>query len=86
MDLLAHAVPQRGIHDLVSLHATLAPKNAAHDDGFEMLPVSCHAQMVARNTRLDVSLQLVRRDHIEPLFWIRNRFASVVLASQTRSL
>src|SRR3954464_7374254 len=42
MDLLAHAIAQRPIHELVALHAALAGEGARHNERLEMLPVANH--------------------------------------------
>src|SRR5687768_8626437 len=40
VDLFAHALAQRGIHELVALHAAAAGELARDDDGLEVLAVA----------------------------------------------
>src|SRR5262245_257611 len=42
MDLFAHPVPERGVHQLVALHPAASGELRGHDQGLEMLAVARH--------------------------------------------
>src|SRR5678815_3000595 len=63
MDLLAHAVAQRGVHQLVTLHAALAGERRRDDDRLEMLPVADHLEVLAREAGRDAGFDAFRVDH-----------------------
>src|SRR5687768_4855173 len=56
VDLLAHAVAERGVDELVLLHLALAAEERAHDDRFEVTAVACDLDVLAFETLFDVLL------------------------------
>ena len=53
VNLLAHAVTQRLVHQLVALHAALAGERRRHDHRLEMLAVADHFHTLADESALD---------------------------------
>src|SRR5512135_2754704 len=47
VDLLAHALAERGVHQLVALHAAAPLELARHDERREMLTVTAHLEVLA---------------------------------------
>ena len=64
MDFLAHAVAERGIDQLVTLHAALAGKVAANDEGLEVLAIADHLEVLASEPGLDSRLDAFRSYHL----------------------
>ena len=60
VDLLAHALAERRIHELVALHPALAAERLADDERLEMLSVARDAHLAALQPFLDVALDLLR--------------------------
>src|SRR3954462_5990237 len=60
---LAHAPPDRGVNQLVALHAVAAAELGGNDQRLEVLSVSDHLDMLAGKARFDPVLDAVRRDH-----------------------
>ena len=55
MDLLAHAVAERAVDELVLLHAASCPRNSGADDHrLEVMPVALDLHVVAGETLLDI--------------------------------
>src|SRR5438067_2159638 len=63
MDLLAHALAKRRIHELVALHAVAAGELGRDDQRLEVLAVAEHFHMLAGEARLDALLHSFGRDH-----------------------
>src|SRR5687768_11396496 len=63
VDLLAHALAQRGVYQLVALHAAAAGKLARYHQRLEMLPVADHLDMLAGDPALDACLHAFRGNH-----------------------
>ncbi len=58
VDLLAHAVAERRVDELVAAHAAQAREVGAHDDGLEMRAVAAHLDMGdGRPARIDASME-----------------------------
>ena len=55
VDLLAHALAERPVDELVLLHAALAAKRRAHDDRLEMMAVAGDLDAIAGEALLDVA-------------------------------
>src|SRR4030095_3847676 len=64
VDLLAHALPERRIDELVALHAAPAGERLRDDERLEVLPVSDHFQVLAGETALDPLLHAFRSHHL----------------------
>ena len=64
MDFLAHTLAQRGIDELVPLHAALALEGTTDDQRLEMLAIAGNAQLLAFQTAGDVFPHLFRGRHI----------------------
>src|SRR5512134_3069595 len=47
VDLFAHALAKRLVHELVLLHPVAAAEGLADDDGFEVMAVAAHLDMLA---------------------------------------
>lgn len=60
VDLLAHAIAERRIDELVALHPVAAGKLGRHDERLEMLAVAHHLDMLAAEARLDAALHALR--------------------------
>ena len=57
VDLLAHAIAERPVDQLMALHARLAAKGLAHDHRLEVVAVADHFHVLAcRGSSLDVAL------------------------------
>ena len=65
VDLLAHAFTQRLVYELVLLYSPLAPESLADDDGFEMVAVPRHLDVVAGELFLNVGLDLFGGNHFQ---------------------
>src|SRR5689334_20769063 len=63
VDLLAHALAERRVHQLVALHATEPREFGAHDDRLEMRAVAAHLEVRAREAGADRGLDGARFDH-----------------------
>src|SRR4051812_30691210 len=63
VDLLAHALAERRVHQLVPLHAALAAERVAHDQRLEMLPVAGDLHFAARQTGLDIASHFLGCHH-----------------------
>ena len=63
VNLLAHAIAQRLVDELVALHAALASEGGRNDHRLEMLPVANHLDSFAVKSRLDPALYAFRSDH-----------------------
>src|SRR5262249_4592775 len=62
--LLAHALAERGVHELVTLHPRFPAEGLAHDQRLEVLAVAGHAHFAARQSRLDVAAQVLGCHHV----------------------
>ena len=60
VDLLAHAVAEGRVDELVLLDHPLAAEQRAHDDGFEMAAVADHLDVFGLEALLDVLLDEMR--------------------------
>jgi hypothetical protein len=58
MDFLAHAIAQRLVYELMALHPGFTTEGFAHDDGFEVLAVPDHFQMLALEMVFDIALYI----------------------------
>src|SRR5688572_14266760 len=67
VDLLAHALAERAVHQLMALHAILARERAGDDERLEMLAVADDFEVLAGNTCRDSLLDAVRGHHIQVL-------------------
>src|SRR5919204_2667160 len=56
MDLFAHALTERGVHELMALHAVSALELARYDERLEMLAVARDLDMLAGESRFDAVL------------------------------
>src|SRR5205085_3557031 len=63
VDLLAHALAQRRIDELVALHAISAGELRRHDEGLKMLAVAGDFDALAGERALDALLDAFWRDH-----------------------
>jgi hypothetical protein len=63
VDLLAHAFAERGVDELMALHAVAAGELVRDDQRLEVLPVADHFDVLAGERALDALLDAVRRDH-----------------------
>src|SRR5688572_32617177 len=63
MDLLAHALAQRRVHQLVALHVAAAGELARDDQRLEVLPVARYFDMLAGEAAFDARLDAFRCDH-----------------------
>src|SRR3954464_1688523 len=66
MDLLAHAIPEGPVHELVALHAVLTSKIGRDDQRLEMLAVTDHLQVIAGQPGGDALLDAVGGNHSVP--------------------
>src|SRR5215471_1155075 len=66
MDLFAHPVAERGIYQLVPLHAILAGERRRDDQRLEMLAVADHLEVLAGDAGLDAGLDAFGIDHSVP--------------------
>ena len=58
MDLFAHAIAQRLVYELMALHPGFPTKGCAHDEGFEVLTIAGHLQMLALEMIFDIALYI----------------------------
>ena len=58
MDLLAHALAERAVDELVLLHPRLAAERRAHDHRLEVMAVAGHLDVLALEACLDPLLDL----------------------------
>src|SRR5437773_735833 len=63
VDLLAHALTQRGIHQLVPLHAAAAGELGRDDERLEMLAIADHLHVLTGEAGLDTLLDAFRCHH-----------------------
>src|SRR5689334_8577307 len=63
VDLLAHAAAERGVDELVALHAAAARELRRDDERLEMLPVADDFDVLAREARGDALTDALRVDH-----------------------
>jgi hypothetical protein len=63
VDLLAHAVSERAVHQLVPLHQPLALEKPRDDQRFEVLPVAVHFEGFALEACGDVAFDVVGSHH-----------------------
>src|SRR5919204_481514 len=63
VDLLAHALAERGVDQLVALHAVAAGEFIGNHERLEMLAVAQHLDVLAGEGGLDRLLDALRRDH-----------------------
>src|SRR5262245_675534 len=75
VDLLAHALAERGVDELVALDAALAAKRLADDERLEMLAVACDAHLAARQSLLDVAADVLGGHHASASACIRSSAA-----------
>src|SRR5262249_47814121 len=66
VDLLAHALTERRVHELVPLDAIPALEFLRHDDGLEMLAVADHLDVLASESRLNALLHAFNGHHFNP--------------------
>ena len=64
MDLLAHALTQRRVDELVALHAAAAGELGRYHQSLEMLAVANHLDALAGEPRLDAALYAFRGDQL----------------------
>jgi len=64
MDLGAHALAQRGIHDLMLLNARFAAEGGADEHRLEVMPIPLHLQMLAGEAFGDPALDLFGIDQL----------------------
>src|SRR5688572_13366374 len=64
VDLLAHALAQRLVDELVALHAAAAGEFARDHERLEVLPVADHLDVLARQPALDARLHAFRSNHV----------------------
>ena len=53
MDVFAHPIAERRVDELMLPHFRLAPKERAHDDGFEVSSITAHFDVVALQALFD---------------------------------
>ena len=63
VDFFAHTVAQRGINDLVALHARFSGERAGNDDRLKMRAVALDGEMIANQFVANVCLYCFRGDH-----------------------
>src|SRR5690242_19959127 len=63
VNFLAHAIAQHTVYQLVPLHARLAAKRLAHDDGFEVLTIANHLEILTWQLIFDVTLDVFWSNH-----------------------
>src|SRR5947209_16007654 len=64
VDLLAHALAQRTVDQLVALHAALAFEYRRHHQRLEMLSVADDLDVLASEACLDARFDALRGDHV----------------------
>src|SRR6185436_14133277 len=64
VDFLAHALPERGVDELVALHAAPAFEFLRHDHRLEVLAVAAHLDVLAREPGFDALLHAFSRHHV----------------------
>jgi len=68
VNLFAHAIAERPVHELMLLHLALAAESRAHDDRFKVLAIAINTYQLALETLLDVGFNLFRLDNSVPQF------------------
>src|SRR5207248_10891858 len=63
VDLLAHAIAERGVDELVALHPVAAGELLRDDERLEVLAVARDFDVLASEARLDALLDAFGRDH-----------------------
>src|SRR5689334_14474008 len=63
VDLFAHALAERGIDELMALHAALPGELRRHDERLEMLPVADDLDVLAGEAVGDALANALRIDH-----------------------
>src|SRR5579859_3633681 len=63
VDLPAHPVTERTVHELVALHPVAALELARHDQGLEMLPVARDLEVLALQACRDALLDALSAHH-----------------------
>ena len=66
MDLLAHAIAERAVHQLVALDPAQALECRTDDQRLEMLPVAVDLDLVAGKSGLDRALDVVGSESSGP--------------------
>src|SRR5207245_11448337 len=66
VDFLAHALPERRVNQLMTLHPAPPRELAGHDQRLEMLAVADHFHMLAAEPRRDSRPHAFRRHHSIP--------------------
>lgn len=64
MDLLAHAIPKRGIHQLVALDPAFALEGRRYHNGLKMLAVAKNLEMIAGKTCRNARFHAVWCHHV----------------------
>jgi hypothetical protein len=64
VDLLAHALAQRGVYQLVALHAAAPGELVRDDERLEVLAVADHLDVLAGETALDACLHAFGGHHV----------------------
>ena len=63
MDLLAHAITERAIDQLVALHRALALEQAGNDEGVEVAAIALDLEEFARQAFGDESANILGSNH-----------------------
>jgi hypothetical protein len=63
MNFFAHAIAERAVYELVALYARFPAKGFTDDQGFEVLAVADHFQMLTGQMFFDVALYVFWSNH-----------------------